>query len=83
MLSQAGNVCGYERRESSESPGETGDLHAESVKLLAVGNAHGPRFKMVLTLQGSKHLRPFQGRINFGMVLRGRCPRLFTISLSG
>ena len=62
MLSQAGNVCGYERREFSESPGETGDLNAESVKVnsrgqrprAAIQNGSDPaRVKASSTLSGS------------------------------
>jgi len=60
-------------------------MSPQGTELIAVGNAHGSFGEFAVTLKGSKRVRPFQGRVLYGIEFRGRrerSPRLRTCTLS-
>ena len=61
-------------------------MSPQGTESIAVGNTHGSFGEFAVTLKGSKRVRPFQGRVLYGIEFRGRRengrPRLLTCTLS-
>jgi len=47
-------------------------MSPQGTELIAVGNAHGSFGEFAVTLKGSKRVRPFQGRVLYGIEFRWR-----------
>jgi hypothetical protein len=47
-------------------------MSPQGTESIAVGNAHGSFGELAVTLKGSKRVRPFQGRVLYGIEFRWR-----------